>query len=487
VVALVLGVLAGAIVTSSPASAAQALQWERCGRRLECTTLDVPVDYTQPDGEQVTLKIARQRAGDRRHRVGTLVVNWGGPGDPGTETLRLAGSSFPAEIRERFDIVSFDPRGTGASRPIDCVDDSTFERLLAEDPTPDTPDDLAHFYDGSNSEVDFIQTCVQKFGPWLAAVGTRNVVRDLDRIRAALGEEKLNFLGYSYGTVMGAVYAQLFPERVRTMVLDSAVNLSETLESAQVANLEGFEQALDEFLRDCASDERCGFHSDGDPRRALEQLRDRFEQGLTVATGDGRTAGEATFYAALLGALYDRQTGWPILAAALHQVVDDENGTLLALLADSQTGRRDDGTYDNIRESIGFITCSDRPDALVPFEEYRAAFEQHAKKYPFFGRFVAAYPLGCDPRAPLPEAGTALDDVRTSEAPPAIVIGTTGDPATPYAGARDLRRRLEGSRLLTFESTEHGSYAKGVDCIDDAVDRYLVDRVLPPRGTRCQA
>jgi len=482
-------VVAGAmlVLTSPTVAGAQSLRWKQCGGGLECTSLDVPVDYNQPNGEQLTIAVARRPASDPRHSIGSLVVNWGGPGDPGTETLRLFADSFPREIRRHFDLVSFDPRGTGSSRPIDCVDDATFERLLNEDPTPDTPGELPHFYDGSNSAVDFIQACIDKFGPWLAGVGSRNVARDLDRMRAAMSERRLNFLGYSYGTVIGAVYAQLFPHRVRTMVLDSAVNLSDTEQSAQLGNLRGFERALDGFLTDCASKRDCAFRSNGKPRRALEQLRDRFEGGLTVPTDDGRTAGEATFYAALLGALYDRETGWPLLAAALHQVVAKHDGSLLALTADTQTGRRENGTYDNIREAIGFITCDDRPDPLVPFDEYRTTFEQYSREYPFFGRFVAAYPLGCDPRLPRPAPGTALDDVRTADAPPVLVIGTTRDPATPYSGARDLQRRLRGSRLLTFVSTEHGSYGKGITCIDDAVDRYLVRRSLPPRGVRCQA
>lgn len=466
-------------------SVGQSIEWTGCRGGLECATVTVPVDYAQPDGEQLDLAVARRPAGDARHRIGSLVVNWGGPGDPGTETLRLLGDSFPAEIRRRFDIVSFDPRGTGASRPVDCVDDATFERVLDEDPTPDTPDDLRHFYDGTNSSVDFVQVCLDKFGSWLGAVGSRNVARDMDRIRAALGESRLSFLGYSYGTVIGAVYAQEFPTRVRTMVLDSAVNLSDTLDSAQVGNLRGFEGALDEFLADCADDTECAFHSGGNPRAALERLRDRFEAGLQLKTDDGRTAGEADFYAALLGALYDRSNGWPILATALHDAVDGGSGTLLALVADTQAGRREDGTYDGIRESIGFITCDDKPDPLAPFEEYQQRFDRFSRQFPFFGPFVAAYPLGCDPRIPRPAATDTVGDVRVTDAPPVLVIGTTRDPATPYAGARDLQQRLAGSRLLTFESTEHGSYSKGVACIDDAVDAYLLRRTLPPRGTRC--
>jgi pimeloyl-ACP methyl ester carboxylesterase len=460
------------------------LAWKTCHQRFECATLTVPVDYTAPEGEQVDMAVLRAPAGDPARRIGSLVVNFGGPGDPGTKTLRRAVGSFPKEIRDRFDLVSFDPRGTGASRPVDCVDDATFDRLWSEDPTPGSAADLPRYYDGSYSSVDFAQACLDTQGPWLAQVGTRNVARDLDRLRAALDERKLTFLGYSYGTVIGAVYAQEFPTHVRAMVLDSAVDLSIDAPTEQRGNVLGFERALSAFLDDCAADTSCAFHSKGNPRLALEQLRDRFELGAVMPTDDGRRAGVSELYTTLLTALYTEDS-WPVLAQALHDAAANGDGTLLRAVTDAYTGRDEDGTYDNFQEAIGIISCDDRRDARPSFDDFRATYEELSREAPFFGPVLAGQPVGCDPRLPSPRAGEELGDVRATQAPPVLVIGTTNDPATPYAGAQDLQRRLRGARLLTFDSTEHGSYGKGISCIDDAVDEYLATRRLPPRGARC--
>jgi pimeloyl-ACP methyl ester carboxylesterase len=308
----------------------------------------------------------------------------------------------------------------------------------------------------------------------------------MDRLRAALGDAKLTYLGYSYGTVIGAVYAQMFPRNIRAMVLDSAVDLSSTPQQEELGNAQGFEAALDSFLADCASRTACAFHSGGDPKAALTRLRDRFEGGLQLPTADGRKAGQAAFYLAMIAALYDKQQGWPALARALHNAAGGD-GTILQLLADSYTGRSANGVYDNVQEAIEPIRCADRRDARVSFDDYRQTFEQYSAQFPFFGPLLAASPIGCDPRLPPVAPGEDVGDVRVTQAPPILIVGTTRDPATPYAGALDLNQRIAGSRLLTFESTEHGSYGKGITCIDDNVDRYLLTRKLPPKGRRCSS
>jgi pimeloyl-ACP methyl ester carboxylesterase len=467
------------------AAAPATLGWHGCGQGFECASLAVPVDYSAPDAEQVDLAVSRRPADDPAHRIGVLFVNYGGPGDPGSETLRQAASSLPDIVRQRFDVVSFDPRGTGSSRPIDCVDDATFDRLWDDDITPNSPTDLPRFYDGSAASGDFIAGCIARQGEWLAQVGSRNVARDLDRLRAALGESKLNYLGYSYGTVIGAVYAQEFPKRIRTMVLDSVVDLSSTPQQQQDGNTRGFEHALNGFLYDCAARTDCPFHSGGDPRTALFELRDRFENGLTLPSADGRRVGVSEFYVGVVAALYSEET-WPILADALNRAVRDGDGTELRLFNDIYTGRRDNGTYNNFQEALAIIGCADRPQPRVSFDEYRRTFERLSARYPFFGRAFAGSPLGCDPRLPKPAAGEDVGDVRTTKAPPILIVGVTHDPATPYAGSIDLRRRIAGSRVLTVESTRHGGFAQGLACVDGAVDRYLASRTLPPRSTRCK-
>jgi pimeloyl-ACP methyl ester carboxylesterase len=470
---------------SDPATdSAAPLEWHDCGDGFECATLEVPVDYSTPDGAQVGIAVTRKPATDRGPRRRSLILNYGGPGDPGTETLRRAPETVPEPIRTGFDLVSFDPRGTGSSRPIDCVDDATFERVWSEDGTPNGEADLARYYDGSAISVDVIAACIAAQGDWLMHVGTRNVARDLDRLRAALGEEGLNFVGYSYGTVLGAVYAQEFPEHVRALVLDSAVNLTESASDRQLGNAAGFEGALDAFLADCAADRGCAFHSHGDPRAALTQLRDRFEAGLTVRARGGRTIGASEFYTGLLAALYSRST-WPLLAEALHDAARENKGKYLQLLNDAYTGRRDDGTFNNFQEAIGLIVCADTPEPRVTFAEYQAAYARLTAQFPFFGAILAGSPIGCDPRIPTPAPTETLGDVRATEAPPVLVLGTTHDPATPYAGARDLRHRLRGARILTIDDTQHGGYGQGNVCVDDYVNAYLLRRVVPPRGARC--
>jgi pimeloyl-ACP methyl ester carboxylesterase len=466
-------------------------KWRRC-KKLQCATLTVPVDYAQPDGEPVKLAVARVPARSPDRRLGSLVINFGGPGDAGTATLADYVSQIPAAIRDRYDLVSFDPRGTGRSRPVECVSNATADRLNAVDPTPNSDADLRSFYDGTNEPVDVVERCVARNGSWLAQLGSRNVARDLDRLRGALHDEQLTFLGYSYGTVIGAVYAQMFPDRVGRLVLDSPVDLSADALEEQRGNSQGFEQALDDFLADCAADHKCAFHSDGDPRAALVALQQRFEDGLTLPTANlatgvksKRTAGVAAFYTALISALYDRRFGWQELAEALNDARRGDGSFLLAL-ADDYDGRHDDGSYDNIDEVIGVILCDDREDPVPTFEQYQAEYEQEAAEYPLLGRFTGSSLLGCDPRLPHPPASEQLGDVRSTGTAPILVVGTTRDPATPFAGAQDLVTRLAGSRLLTFESTEHTAYTKSA-CIDRAVNAYLVHGKLPRAGTVCKA
>jgi pimeloyl-ACP methyl ester carboxylesterase len=482
-VVVVLALLAPTTVAGAQGTGGS-LTWHGCGSGFQCATLSVPDDWSQPGGPQVALAVSRHPASDPRHRLGTLVVNFGGPGDPGAETLRMGGlDGFPAVIRDRFDIVSFDPRGTGQSRPIACVDDATYDAFLAQDPTPDTPPEFLSFYAGTNGPVDLVAACLARQGQWLGQVGTRNTARDLEALRAALGAPKLTFLGFSYGTVLGSVYAQQYPDRVGSMVLDGAVNLSSTASSELEANAVGFEQALDAFLADCAAHPSCAYHRDGNPRAALAALQQRFESGYQVPVGDGRRAGATIFYLALAAALYDR-ANWPFLAHALDDA-EHGRGELLARFADSITGRGPDGHYDHLQEALNAIRCDDRRDALASFDDYRAQYDRYSQQFPIFGAFLAASPIGCDPRLPAPPASEQLGDVRATGAAPILIVGTTGDPATPYAGAVDLQQRLAGSRLLTLVSTEHSGYGKGIACVDTTVDAYLIRHALPPVGRRC--
>jgi pimeloyl-ACP methyl ester carboxylesterase len=497
-VALAIGVaaLVGVVPAASSASAASTTgglsAWKSCGKHLQCAILQVPVDYAQPDGAQVGIAVSRVPATGPARPLGSLVFNFGGPGDAGSSTLPSFASQVPATIRARYDLVSFDPRGVGNSRPVHCVDGATADRLNAIDPTPNSTAELPSFYDGTHEQVDLVGECVAKNGQWLADVGTRNVARDMDRLRVALGEERLTYVGFSYGTVIGAVYAQMFPDHVGRLVLDSPVDLSASALDELRANAAGFEGALDAFLADCAKNTKCEFHNGGDPTAALTALQARFEKRLRLPTADpatgkksARKAGVAAFYTALISALYDKQYGWPTLAQALRGAQKGD-GSVLLYLADSYNGRHDNGTYDNIDEVIGVILCDDRDDAVPSLADFTAEYEHDVSTYPFLGSYVGSTPLGCDPRLPRAAAGEALGDVRVTGTPPILIVGTTNDPATPYAGAVDLNGRIAGSRLLTFESTEHTAYTKSA-CIDHAIDAYLLRGTLPAVGKRCRS
>jgi pimeloyl-ACP methyl ester carboxylesterase len=486
--------------SSAPADAAAtprdtgAVRWRECGHGVECGRVSAPVDYAHPEAGAVAIAVARVPATDREHRRGSLFVNFGGPGDPGTASLRDFALTVPREVRRRYDLVSFDPRGTGRSRPIDCLSDRQADRLFAIDPTPDTTAALRASYAGRYGSIDYVQACIDRYGTWLARVGSRNVARDLDRLRAAVGDDRLEYLGFSYGSVIGSVYAQQFPNRVGRMVLDSPVDMSDQSEQDIDESTASFEHALDAFLAQCARDHECAFHSGGHPRAALRVLQQRFERGLELrvtgegADGDGhgraRTAGVAAFYTGVLSALYDRQYGWPELAGALDDARNGD-GTALLALADLYNGRAPDGSYDNIGESGPVISCADWPDPRERYDDFVAEYRRARSEYPFLGAFVNDLPAGCDPRLPAPTEAEVVGDVEARGIPPVLVVGTTGDPATPYAGAVDLRARLQGSTLLTFEGTQHTAYGTS-DCVDFYVDRYLLRGTLPPAGKRCR-
>jgi pimeloyl-ACP methyl ester carboxylesterase len=465
------------------------LSWSACGKGFECATLLVPADYRNANGDHIPLALARKPATDPAARIGSLLVNFGGPGDAGTETLRNFVPTVSSEIKRRFDLVSFDPRGVGASAAVACVDDATLDALRLVDPTPNSPDDLRQFYDGTNRPVDQTQACIDKYGLRLTQLGSRNVARDVDAIRVALGERKLTFLGFSYGSVIGALYAQLFPDNIRAMAIDGPVDLSIGPQEELITGAAAFEHALDAFLADCAKRSACRFHQNGHPAASLSVLQRRFEDGLMLPTHaangspQSRQAGADAFYTAMIAALYDRSSGWPALAAGLALAATGD-GSVLQALADLYDGRHDDGTYSNLAQVIDVILCDDRHDARSSFDDYVANFRTLSARYPFFGALFGASPIGCDPRLPAPAPEDTVGDVRARPSKPVLVVGTTHDPATPYSGAKDFARRLRGSRLLTFANTEHGAYGHSA-CIDHAVDAYLVRGALPKIGTRC--
>ncbi|MET0626939.1 MAG: alpha/beta hydrolase [Acidimicrobiia bacterium] len=460
------------------------IAWVPCHDTWECGTLNVPVDWTTGGSDQVPLAVARHAATSPDERIGVLAVNPGGPGQGGVDYLPQLINRFPDTVLARFDIVTWDPRGTGHSRPVDCVDDA-----FLDTDTPIVPDTAAELTVARDYSAAFARGCTQRMGAYAGQVGTRNSARDLEAIRIALGEQQLNYLGFSYGVVLGMTYAQMFPGAVRTMVLDGPPDYWQPSLEYAYAQAAGFKQAFDAFLDWCEQDQSCALRSVAPPREAFESLRASLqttpiaaEYTLDDVTRSG-TVTEATMANAVIGSMYDERW-WPTLADALDLAARDGDGSGLLERADDFVGRHPDGTWDSLYEAFLTINCVDRPDRAPRSAAHELAdilrFQNDLP--PWGGSWATSGCVGM----PKAAKGDKLGDVRVAGTPPVLVVATTGDPATPYSGAAGVVARIAGAGLLTFESTDHTAFGTGrSDCIDAAVTSYLVDATLPAPDTRC--
>ncbi len=461
------------------------LSWTPCTGKLtsqaglQCSSLAVPVDPAEPDGRTITLALARKPStGSAKDRIGSLVMNPGGPGGSGLEFLAKAASAFPAELTDRFDLVSFDPRGVGDSSPVHCLDDAQKDAQLTGDLTPENEADRRKL---EADQKELREGCEQRNPDLIRHMSTADVAADLDRIRAAVGDEKLNFLGYSYGTSIGATYAAMFPKNIRAMVLDGSISPTTDSVDEALAQATGFEHTLANFVAACDKDPNCALHPD--TAAAIAATRASLDKDpVTVKTSSGqRTLGRDLFDYGLATALYDNST-WGATAQAIKDVRGDGAKTILALV-DRQTGRQPDGTYDNSSDAQAMVNCADQKDRPTEAEA-RAAETRITEAAPTFGPLLGAGLTSCsdwpDPAEPTPAPSAA-------GAPPILVIGTVGDPATPYAWAEQMSAALTGSVLLTYEGDGHTAFLRGGACIEDAVVGYFVDLTTPAPGTRCPA
>ena len=459
---------------------AQKLGWRGCGEEFACAWLKVPLDYQHP-GRTIELAVVRT-ATKGAARIGSLVLNPGGPGGSGVDYARALTRTLPSSVRKRFDIVGFDPRGVGQSRPaVRCLTSARLDALLAEDPVPDTAADKQQLIAGAH---EFADGCGATSGDILGHVGTTDVARDLDVLRAALGDDKLTYLGKSYGTLIGAFYAEQFPKNVRALVLDGAVDPA--LSGAQLNEQQAasFEKALGSFLEYCLANS-CPLGADVDG--ASHGLTQLFAAVAAHPLPAPRAAhGPLVEADAILGvqaALYSRDIGWPLLRDALAAAKGGD-GSGLMQLADHLNDRNPDGTYSNLVESNTAVNCIDRPYAK-DISSYDADAVSLARLAPHFGAAMAYSGLACAywPVAPVDAPRT----LHVSSAPPVLVIGTTNDPATPYEWAQSLSRQLGGSVLLSYAGDGHTVYGDGRSaCIDEAGSEYLVTLRLPPAGQVCK-
>jgi pimeloyl-ACP methyl ester carboxylesterase len=450
------------------------IQWNPCGN-IQCGSLSVPLDRTHPQGPHITLALARRPATGKG--IGVLFTNPGGPGGSGVDFVRAATTVFPHQITAAFDIVSWDPRGVGQSAAVQCIDD--LDEFYAVDRDPTTP---AEVNENVAMARRFDAACKQRSGSELPFLATTESARDMDAIRAAMGEDRISYFGFSYGTLLGALYADLYPLHVRAMVLDGAVDPAVPTETALVDQARGFEQQLDAFFAWCATHSDCGFARGGNPRAAFDSLAADLEHETIPAeiSGEHRTLGPGEFDIGVASALYGGESAYSGLAAALVQVARGQGSRMLRY-ADDYTGRRADGTYSNETAALYATSCVDAPSPRTLAGVQRLATTAAAAA-PHFGPSTVWLGLPCT-YWPARVTGKVAP-VRAPGAPPIVVVGTTGDPATPYRWAEGLARQLQSGRLLTYDGSGHTAYGRS-SCINSNVDRYLVRLVMPAPGTTC--
>lgn len=455
----------------------QTLAWSSCGSGFDCVTVTAPLDWSDPSVGDIDLSVIRHRADDGTP-LGSLLTNPGGPGASGVALVRDSLDFAAGDLRRDYDVIGFDPRGVGASTAVRCFDAADMDAYLF-DVLPDPRGTDAWTAARNARSADFARACDQNSGGILPYITTENAARDMDLIRGVLGDPKLNYLGYSYGTFLGATYANLFPERVGRMVLDGAIDPS--LSSIDVGTEQGigFESALRAYMASCLAGSDCPFRGTVDDAMAdLGTLLASVDRA-PLRNADGRMLNADALMTAIITALYS-QASWPALTSALSDVLSGDPSYAFSL-ADQYYARDADGQYtDNSTEAFMAYNCMDYP-RTTPAEE--AASEARLKQE---APTIAPYWIGPDPCDEwlYPPSGTRAP-ISAKGAAPILVIGTTNDPATPYAWAVALAGQLSSGVLITRVGEGHTGYNKGNACVDNAVVAYFVDGTVPQNGLEC--
>jgi pimeloyl-ACP methyl ester carboxylesterase len=473
-------------------SAAGTANWKPCpdvpqdlvgrgatGMEYDCASVPVPEDWSNPNnGKTFDIAMIRVRSQAQHDRIGSLLINPGGPGGSGIDTAVYLSfgqglGGLPTEITNRFDIIGFDPRGVGRSDPIKCISAADQDASFAAVPDPVSEAD----YNASVALNQKIATeCGQKYGSELPYFSTEQAAKDMDSLRAAVGDPKLSYLGFSYGTLLGATYAQLFPTKIRAMVLDGAVDPKQNYVESSEVQAKGFERAFTNFTNWCKQTPNdCPIAPDA--RKAVTNAIATADT-KKVKGPDGRIATSGWIFVAVISSLYT-ESGWATLADAVSNL-QKGNAKGIFDLADQYAERNPNGTYSNLFDANLAVNCADTNGA-PSVAQVRQLQGQWRKKYPLFGGSLAVGMLPCTfwpgKRDPYP-AGPATG------APPIVVVGTTGDPATPYENTADLASMLGVGHVLTWEGEGHTAYPS-TSCIVTSVDNYLLDLKLPQEGLRC--
>jgi pimeloyl-ACP methyl ester carboxylesterase len=489
---------AGAVPAGLGRFYGQPLSWGPCGSyarseqakssfgdgQLQCARMTVPLDYAKPDGQKISLGVLRRKASVQDKRIGSLVINPGGPGVSGMEAAAgLAGKVGGNELGKRFDLVGFDPRGIGASEPtVRCYTDRERDTVRAED--LDVDSSPAGVAKAEAEQKSYAAKCAKRTkdgDAMLAHLGTREVVKDMDVLRSALGDKKLTYLGFSYGTRIGSAYAEAFPRNVRAMVLDGAVDPDENATDSVVAQGKGFQTAFTQFADWCVRQQQCALGKD--KTKAVAKYRALVNPLIDkpVKLDDGRLLSYDDASTAAIQALYSQQY-WSILNKGLTGLASGD-GRMLMALADAYFERSPDGKYTTTQDANTAVRCVDDPH-VTDRAKLKAAEEKYQREAPFLDD--GKPPVGeLDACAFWPVPNTSKPHLpKVSGLPPTLTISTTNDPATPYQAGVNLAKALGGG-LLTFEGTQHTAFLQDNKCVDAAGVRYLVDLRLPAPGTRC--
>jgi pimeloyl-ACP methyl ester carboxylesterase len=456
----------------------QKIVWKPCEDKLQCAKVKVPVDYAKPDGDTLELAAVKiASTGDKKQ--GSLLVNPGGPGASGYDFVRDAGNSnFSETVRANYDLIGFDPRGVKRSAPVTCLTDKERDEARVKVYTPETDAGLAVLL-ADNKTI--AAKCAEQTGAVLGHIDTVSAAKDLDVLRAVLNDSKLNYMGFSYGTFLGSTYASLFPDNVGRMVLDGAIDPSLSAEELTLGQARAFEKALRAYVEHCLGEEGCPLSGTADD--GLQQIRDLINSVIQTprTAKDGRMVSGNAFVSGIVVPLYANES-WPALTQALDAAMKGDVSPMLRL-ADLGANRSPNGKYtSNTALAFSAINCLDYPTSSDP-AAMRAEEQRLREASPTLGYFFAYGGANC---ADWPYKNVRTPSaVKYSGSAPIVVVGTTGDPATPVEWASELRKQLGNASLLTFKGEGHTAYGRSNTCISNAVDKYLVDGKEPADNTVC--
>ena len=454
--------------------------WKACDdsastTTVQCGTLQVPFDYNDPSAGTFTLYVKLLPAANPTLRIGSMMVNPGGPGFGGSSLADDASYYFSSDIIDHFDIIAWDPRGTGKSTPaVDCVDD--YDQYFGIDSPPDSPEEKQALIDASQA---FNDECMDNSGEILPYISTQASATDMNSIRQALGEDKISYFGFSYGSELGATWATMFPQTVRAAVFDGAVDPQATSAQEGMAQAGGFEGQLTTFLAACSKNSTCAFYNGGKAEAAFDSLLLELDTKPLVVTKDRTPVTQGVAFTAVAQAMYS-DSNWPQLEQALADAQQGDGAGLLKLY-DDYYQRKDDGSYGNELEAFLAISCLDDPGA-TSVKEVEDAVQDFVAAAPRLGaNFGYGYSCALWPVKPATKI-----DATGKGAGPIVVVGTTGDPATPLASTRKMAAALEQGILLIVEANQHTGYGAN-ECINTAVDSYLIDLTVPVNETTCKS